>query len=87
MPKEWSLLTNQRIVHKLITYLKCPSLNLAFQKCFHDLEGCDGGEEREAQEGGDICKIMADLSSAVWQKPTQHYKAIFLQLKSKLNTI
>ena len=31
----------------------------------------------EAQEGGDICMLMA----VVWQKPTQHFKAIILQLK------
>ena len=29
-----------------------------------------------------MCMIMADLC-VVWQKPTQHYKAILLQLKNK----
>ena len=38
------------------------------------------GEETEDQEGGDICVIMADLY-CLWQKPTQHCKAIFLYLK------
>jgi hypothetical protein len=40
----------------------------------------EGG--REAQEGGDIGILMAD-SHFVWQKPTQHGKAIILQLKNK----
>ena len=34
----------------------------------------------EVQEGGDIRILMAD-SHFVWQKPTQHWKAIILQLK------
>ena len=43
-----------------------------------DLEGCDGGSrERERYI------IMADLFFVVWQKPTQPYKAVFLQLKNK----
>ena len=37
------------------------------------------GGEREVQEGGDMCIPMAD--SCWWQKPTQHCKAIILQLK------
>ena len=40
----------------------------------------EGG--REAQEGGHIGILMAD-SHFVWQKPTQHGKAIILQLKNK----
>ena len=34
-------------------------------------------------EGRGICVTTAD-SNCLWQKPTQHYKAIFLQLKNKL---
>ena len=45
-----------------------------------------GAEGREAQEGGDICTIMADLHFCM-QKPTQHYKAVFLQLKINLKKI
>ena len=37
------------------------------------------GEGREAEEGRDICKIMAD--SHCMAKTTQHCKAIILQLK------
>ena len=44
-------------------------------------DGMEG--EREAQKRGDICVIMTDLL-IVWQKPTQHCKAITLQLKDKL---
>ena len=49
---------------------------------------CDdlGGElaGREVQEGGDIWLIRI----VVWQKPTQHSKAIILQLinKNKVNS-
>ena len=49
-----------------------------------NLEGWDGGREGgEAQEGGDVCIVMTDSEVVVVQKPTQHYKAIFLQLKNK----
>ena len=37
---------------------------------------------REAQQAGDICKLIADLHCYT-EKPTQHCKAIFLQLKNK----
>ena len=47
------------------------------------LEGWNGGSGREAQMGGDICIFMAD-SCFLQQKPTQHYKAIILQLKTTL---
>ena len=41
--------------------------------------GRDGGD---VQEGGDICILMADSCCCiVLQKPTQHCKAIILQLK------
>ena len=44
----------------------------------------EGGREGgEAQEGGDVCIVMTDSEVVVVQKPTQHYKAIFLQLKNK----
>ena len=36
----------------------------------------------EGREGGDTCVIMADLV-IVRQIPTQHCKAIFLQLRNK----
>ena len=49
-----------------------------------NLEGWDGvGGWREVQEGRNICIPMAD-SVDVWQKPTQHCKAIILQLKINL---
>lgn len=38
------------------------------------------GGGREVHEGGDPCKPVAD-SSWCWQKPTQHGKAIILQLE------
>ena len=38
-------------------------------------------EGREAQEEGDICIIMADLCCC--SAETQHFKAIFLQLKNR----
>ena len=44
------------------------------------LEGWNGGGGRDAQMGGDICIFMADSCFLQW-KPTQHYKAIILQLK------
>ena len=47
------------------------------------LEGWNGGGGREAQMGGDICIFMAD-SCFLQRKPTQHYKAIILQLKTNL---
>ena len=52
----------------------------------NNLEGWDGeGDEREAQKGGDICIPMAHVD--VWQKPTEHCKAITFQLKmNKLKT-
>ena len=47
------------------------------------LRGVELGEGREAQDGGDICNIMAELHCFM-AEPTQHCKAIFLQLKNKL---
>ena len=47
------------------------------------LEGWNGGGGRDAQMGGDICIFMADSCFLQW-KPTQHYKAIILQLKINL---
>ena len=45
------------------------------------LEGWDGvGGGRELQEGGDLC-ILWLIHVDVRQKPTQHCKAIILQLK------
>ena len=41
-------------------------------------DGIEGG--REGQEGGNICIPMADSCWYIWQKPTQYYKAIILQL-------
>ena len=41
-------------------------------------------ERRQAQQGGDICILMADLC-IVRQKPSTHCKAIFFQLKNKTN--
>ena len=51
------------------------------------LDGWDGvGGEREVQEGGDIC-ILWLIHGDVRQKPTQHCKAIILQLEiNKFNT-
>ena len=47
------------------------------------LERWDGvGGGREVQKGGDIWLTHAD----VWQKPTQHCKAIILQVKEKQNS-
>ena len=37
---------------------------------------------REAQERRVVCIINAD-SRILWQKPTQHYKAVFLRLKKR----
>ena len=45
-----------------------------------DLEGGYEAGEREAREGGDVCTHIAD-SRRVQQRPTQHCKAIILQLK------
>ena len=42
------------------------------------IRGGEGGSRGRAY----IYIIMADLHF-IWQKPTQHYKAIFLQLKNK----
>ena len=50
--------------------LLCDDLN--------DWDGVGGG--REFQEGEHTCTLVAD-SVVVWQKPTQHCKAIILQLK------
>ena len=47
-----------------------------------DLEGWGWGWE-EAREGGVICTLMAE-SWIVQQNPTQHRKAIILQLKINL---
>ena len=45
--------------------------------------GWDGvGSGREIQEGGDICILMAD-SCCHMAEPTQHCKAIILQIKFK----
>ena len=46
-----------------------------------NLEGWDGmgWGGREGQDGGGICILMAD-SIVLWKKPTQHCKAITLQL-------
>ena len=47
-----------------------------------DADGWDGGwGRREAQEGGDICILRADSHCHKQQKPTQHCKAVILQLK------
>ena len=47
------------------------------------LRGVGWGEEREVQEGKeigiDMCMCVTD--SYCWHKQTQHYKAIFHQLK------
>ena len=46
-----------------------------------NLEGWDGmGGGKGVQDGGNICVSMA-IHIDVWQKPTQHCKAIILQLK------
>ena len=42
------------------------------------LEGWNGGGGREAH--GDMCALT---HTVVWQKPTQRFKAITLQLKKK----
>ena len=40
-------------------------------------------ERREGRlKREEICRIMAD-SRILWQKPTQHWKAVFLQLKKR----
>jgi hypothetical protein len=40
------------------------------------------GVRREVQEGGDICKLMADSHCCMAEiNTTQHCKAIILQLK------
>ena len=41
-----------------------------------------GEAGREAQEG--ICVYLWLIHVVLWQKPTQHYKAIILQLKINL---
>jgi len=51
----------------------------------NDLDLWDGvGGEREVQEGGDIC-LPRLIHVDVWQKSTQCWKAIILQLKKKKN--
>ena len=53
----------------------CWKLNLVL--C-DNIEGWDGvGHGREVQEGGDIGILVI----VVWQKPTQHCKAIILPVK------
>ena len=48
---------------------------------------CDDPEEwGRVQEGGDYVYLWLTHVD-VWQKPTQHYKAIILQLKIKKKTI
>ena len=42
------------------------------------LDGWNGGGGRQAH--GDVCVL---IHTVVWQKPTQHCKAITLQLKKK----
>ena len=37
--------------------------------------------EREAHEGGDIYVYLWLIHTVVWQKPTQHCKAMILQFK------
>ena len=40
-------------------------------------------ERREGRlKREEICRIMAD-SRILWQKPTQHWKTVFLQLKKR----
>ena len=46
-----------------------------------DLEELGGKGGREAQEGGDICILMAEIYVVVCQKQTQHHKAIIFQFK------
>lgn len=40
------------------------------------------GGRREGRQGVDVCLIMTD-SHVVQQRPTQHFEAIFHQLKFK----
>ena len=46
-----------------------------------DLAGWDGGDAREAPEGG-VCIHMQLILIVVQQKPKQYCKAIILQLKN-----
>ena len=46
-----------------------------------DLEELDGKGGRETQEGEDICSPIAEIYAVVYQKLTQHRKAIVLQFK------
>ena len=48
-----------------------------------NLEGWDKVGGVEVQEGGDI-RIFWPIHIAIWQKPTQHWKAVILQLKINL---
>ena len=48
-----------------------------------DLEELDGKGGRETQEGEDICSSIAEIYAVVYQKLTQHRKAIVLQFKKK----
>ena len=41
------------------------------------------GGRWEVEEGGDICMYLWLIHVDVWQKPTQYYKAIILQLKKE----
>ena len=52
-----------------------------------NLEGWDKvGGGREVQKGGDIYNLWL-IHVDVWQKPTQHCKAIILQLKINVKKI
>ena len=46
-----------------------------------DLEELEGKGGRETQEGEDICSPIAEIYAVVYQKLTQHRKAIVLQFK------
>ena len=39
-----------------------------------------GRSGEEAQEGGSICRYLWLIHVDVWEKPTQYFKAIILQL-------
>ena len=47
------------------------------------------GSGREVQEGGDTCPLcpLWLIHVDVWQKPTQYYKAIILQLKINVKSL
>ena len=44
----------------------------------NNLEGWDGEQGEKIQEGVDIYIYLQLIPAAVWQKPTQHCKAIIL---------